>query len=210
MPELWEVTLGDGGYGMTFEQYYTDRFGHWVDYLSKLIGNREEAEDRVQDIFMYFSRRKAFCEELIEADKFGNYVHGAIIKQIAQMCREQNRQVSTVSIDMDNIDFLSSIRDNQLGMELCYEKIVLDDFYTEAIKRLGDPRKLSGESFETVGELRQYIFVQYAQNDRTLDEIGDLVGLSHQNIAIHIKKIREILTPLIIDFVGKTPDNLEN
>lgn len=210
MPELWEVTLGDGGYGMTFEQYYTDRFSHWVDYLSKLIGNREEAEDRVQDVFAYLSTRKAFCEELIAADKFGDYVHGAVIKQIAQMCREQNRRVSTVSIDTDSIDFLSSIRDNQRGMELCYEKIVLDDFYAEAIKRLEDPRKLSGESFETVGELRQYIFVQYTQNNRTHDEIGELVGVSHQNITIHVKKIREILTPLMIDFIGgklNTPEN---
>ncbi len=196
---------------LTFEQYYTERFEHWVNYLSKLIGNREEAEDRVQDVFTYLSTRKAFCEELIEADEFGAYVHGAVVRQIAQMCREQNRRVSTVTLDMENMDFISWIADGQQGNEIA-EKVELDDFYERASAELlvNTRAPLKCTAFETVGELQQYIFIQYARNNRTFDEIGGFVGLSHQNVHYHYNEAKRILIPLIEGFIHKKLNAPEN
>ncbi len=189
---------------MTFEEYYTERFDHWVSYLSKLIGNREEAEDRVQDVFTYLSTRKAFCEELIEADEFGDYVHGAMIRQITYVCRQQNRRVPTVSIDMENIDFLSWIADNQRGNEIA-EKTELDDFYERASAELllNTRAPLKCTAFETIGELQQYIFVQYSRNNRTFAEIGEFVSLSRQNVQYYYKEAKNILIPLIEGFIGE-------
>ena len=188
---------------MIFEEYYADNFERWVKYLTRLIHDPEEAEDRVQNIFASFLPRKKFCEEIIlrDEDGFDRYVLRAIILQTAQIRRERDKRVPTVSIDADNIDLISSIRDNQVGMELCYETVELNDFYNEAKKLLEDSRKLTSDcGFETVGELRQYIFIQYCRNGRTLDEIGELVGLSHQNISLHYGRIITILTPLIESF----------
>ncbi|KKM20482.1 hypothetical protein LCGC14_1644970 [marine sediment metagenome] len=187
----------------TFEQYYADKFEYWVDLLTVRIKDRAEAEDRVQDIFTGLITRKDFCEGLIEKGEMDDYIGDAIGRQRAQVYREKQRQVPTTSIDPDNIDFLSSIRDNRVGMRLCYDGVELNDFYETAIKCLVGGRKLPGGSFETVGELRQYIFIQYCQNGRTFKEIGELVGLSLQNIAVHYKRIVTILTPTIERFIGR-------
>lgn len=189
---------------MTFEQYYTDQFNHWVDYLSKLIGNREEAEDRVQDVFVYLSTRKAFCEELIEADEFGSYVHGAMIRQITYMCREQEKRVPTVTLDMENMDFISWIADNQQGNEIA-EKVELDEFYERASAELlaNTRAPLKCTAFGTVGELQQYIFIQYTRNNRTFEEIGEFVEMSHQLVYYHYREAKNILIPLIEGFINK-------
>ncbi len=188
---------------MTLEEYYEKTFGQYVNYLTGKI-SREEAEDRVQNVFMSLFARREFCELLIEHDEFDRYVQGAINRQPAQALREQYRRVSTVSIDPDNIDFLSSIRDTQHGGEVTNE-IELNDFYEEAsVKLLENTRLLYDPSaFETVGELRQYIFVQYCRNNRTFPEIGKLVGQSHQSISLHFGRIVTILTPMIEAFIGK-------
>ena len=188
---------------ISFEQYYAENFKKWVDLLTVRIKDRDEAEDRVQNIFTRLIPRKEFCEDLIAKREMDKYIQSAISRQRAQVYREQQKQIPTVSIDPNNIDFLSSIRDNRVGMGLCYDEVELNDFYETALKCLAKGRKLSGESFETVGELRQYIFVQYCRNGRTLQEIGELVGLSHQNISVHLGRIITILTPMISAFIGQ-------
>ncbi len=187
----------------TFEQYYIRRFSYWVDLLTVRIKDRAEAEDRVQDIFTQLIPRKDFCEALIEKGEMDDYIGNAIGRQRAQVYREQQKQIPTTSIDPDNIDFLSSIRDNRVGMGLCYDEVELNDFYEAAVKCLAAGRKLPGGSFETVGELRQYIFIQYCRNGRTFKEIGKLVGLSLQNIAVHYERIVTILTPMISAFINR-------
>ena len=194
----------------TFEQYYIRRFPYWVDLLTVRIKDRAEAEDRVQDIFTGLITRKDFCEGLIEKGEMDDYIGNAIGRQRAQVYREKQRQVPTTSIDSNNIDFLSSIRDNRAGMELCYDEVELNDFYETALKCLAKGRKLPGGSFETVGELRQYIFIQYCQNGRTFKEVGELVGLSLQNIAVHYERIVTILTPMISAFINKKIDGSRN
>ena len=183
---------------MTLEQYYADNFEEYVNYLIGKL-SKEEAEDRVQNVFLSLFARKEFYNDLIEKGELGKYIQGAINRQPAQAFREKYRQVPTVSIDPDNIDFLSSIRDTQHGGEVT-DEVELNDFYEAALKCLAKGRKLPGGSFETAGELRQYIFVQYCRNSRTLQEIGELVGLSHQNISVHYKRIVTILTPMISAF----------
>lgn len=185
---------------MIFETYYSDTFQKWVDHLATKIGNREEAEDKVQEVFTRLFPRKDFCEDLIEKGEMDAYIQGAINLQPAQVFREQIRQVPTVSIDADNIDFLSSIRADHPDCEM--GEIELDDFYETAIKLLENDRKLPDNSFETEGELWQYIFVQHCRNGRTFEEIRDFVGCSHQNISAHFKGIVTILTPLIKRFIG--------
>ncbi len=181
---------------ITFDKYYANNFEKWVNLLAKRIKDRNEAEDRVQNIFISLIPRKDFCEGLIERGEFDKYIQSAVGRQRAQVYREQQRHPPTVSIDSDNIDFLSSIRDTQHGGEVT-DSVELNSFYEAAVKCLGGGRKLSGDCFETVGELRQYIFVHYCRNGRTFKEIGDLVGLSHQNISIHFARIVTILTPMI-------------
>jgi len=195
---------------MTLEEYYEKTFNRYVDYLTERI-SREEAEDRVQNVFMSLFTRKDFCEDLIQKGEFEKYVQGAINRQPAQALREQYQQGPAISIDADNIDFLSSMRSNRVGIKLCCGDVELNDFYDEAVKLLGNPRKLiSNCGFETVGELRQYIFVQYCRNSRTFEEIGGLVGCSLQNIFIHYGKIVTILTPLIERFIGRRLNNRKN
>lgn len=189
-----------------FEQYYSHNFKPWVNYLTRLIGDREEAEDRIQDVFTYLLTRKKFCEELIEQGEFGKYVHGAIIKQTAQICRERRRRIPTINLeDINALAWLAEDQsDNGAG-----EQIELNDFYATAVKYLAGGRKLPDGGFDTVGELRQYILIQYARNNRTFEEIGKLVGLTHQNISVHFTRIKEILKPLIEKFIGKKLNNPE-
>lgn len=184
---------------MTLDEYYANTFKKYVDYLTGKI-SREEAEDRVQNIFLSLFTRKEFCEDLIEKNEFDKYVQGTINRQPAQALREQYRQVPTVSLDGDNIDFLSFLVNNQKNTES--EEIELKDFYEAAIKLLKNPRKPTSDcGFETVGELRQYILIQYARNGRTLQEIADRVGSSFQNVSIHYGKIVIIIRPLVNKFV---------
>lgn len=193
-----------------FNQYYIRRFPYWADYLSRKLGDPEEAEDKVQEVFTRLLPRKEFCSRLLGEGKFDRYMQGVIDKQRAQVYREQSRRVPTTSIDPDNIDFLSSIRDN-LQDDVAQINIELNDFYEGAGKLLENPRKLTSDcGFETVGELRQYIFIQYCRNGRTLREIGKLVGCSYQNIARRFTAILTILTPMISAFTGKGIKEIES
>lgn len=194
----------------TFDQYYIRRFPYWVDYLSRKLGDPEEAEDKVQEVFTRLLPRKEFCDGLLEEGKFDRYMQGVIDKQRAQVYREQSRRVPTTSIDPDNIDFLSSIRDN-LQDDVAQINIELNDLYNTIEKFLENSQRLTPEcSFETIGELRQYIFTQYCQNGRTFQEIGELVGCSRQNISDHYARIVTILTPLLERYFGEKLDNKEN
>ncbi|GAF81423.1 unnamed protein product, partial [marine sediment metagenome] len=123
-----------------FERYYSDNYTRLVDQLAFKIGNSEEAEDRVQNVFMSLFARKEFCEDLMGRGEFDAYVQGAINKQPAQALREKYRQVPTTSLNADNIDFLSSIRanDNDWGMG----EAELNNFYGVATVLLEDARKL--------------------------------------------------------------------
>ncbi len=200
---------------ITFEQYYAENFEKWVGLLTARIKDHDEAEDRVQDIFTRLIPRKEFCKDLIEKGEMDKYIQGTLGRQRAQIYREQRRQVPTVSIGEHNIDFLSSIKRQSPSVALggfCPMSanskisggIELNDFYDGAVKLLEDTRKITSDcGFETVGELRQYIFVQYARNGQTLQEIGEVVGLSHQNISVHYKRIVTILMPTIEAFIEK-------
>ncbi len=190
---------------MTLEQYYADNFQKWVNYLARLIGDPEEAEDRVQDIFTYLLTRKEFCEELIEQEEFGGYILGAIARQIVYMCRERSKRIPT--INLEDVNALAWLAEDQSSDKVTVQP-ELDDFYAEATRQLADDRKLPVGGFDTVGELRQYILIQYARNNRTFEEIGELVGQSHQNISAHYMRIKEILGPLIENFIGKKLDTL--
>ncbi|KKN05756.1 hypothetical protein LCGC14_1084090 [marine sediment metagenome] len=185
----------------TFEQYYADNFQRWVDLLTKYIHDREEAEDRVQNIFVSLLPREKLCRDLIAEGKINAYVWGSVIRQRANVFRGQYKRVHTVSIDADNVDFLSSIQGNNQDITVT-EKAELEDFYKKAIELLRNPRKpLLKCGFGTVGEVRQYIFIQYARNGRTFQEIGELIGTTYQNVAVHYKKIIVILTPMIEEFI---------
>lgn len=186
-----------------FETYYVEHFEKWVAYLTKKIGDPEEARDKVQDIFMYLSTRKKFCGGLLARGELGKYVHGAIIIKTAQICRERKRRIPT--INLEDVNALAWLAEDQSSDKVTVQP-ELDDFYAEATKQLVDDRKLPAGGFDTVGELRQYILVQYARNNRTFEEIGELVGQSLQNISAHYMKIKEILGPLIENFIGKKLD----
>ena len=194
----------------TFEKYYSDNHIKWVNLLAAMIHDKEEAEDRVQDIFVSLIPRKEFCENLIAKGNMDKYLWTSVAHQRAQVFRKQYKQLPTVSIDADNIDFLSSIqgftgRDMMVG-----EEAELEDFYKGAMELLENPRKLTSEcGFENVGEVQQYILVQYARNGRTFQEIGKLIGMTHQNIAAHYGKIVITLTPMIEKFIGKKLNDLK-
>ena len=188
---------------ITLEQYYDDNYIKWVNLLTAMIHDREEAEDRVQDIFISLLSRKEFCEGLIARGEMDKYLWCAVTRQRTQVFREQYKRVPTVSIDADNVDFLSSIQESNQDITAT-EKVELEDFYKEAVELLDNSRRLISEcGFETVGEVRQYIFIQYVQNGRTFQEIGKLIGMTHQNISVHYKKIVVILTPMIEEFIGR-------
>lgn len=187
---------------MTFSQYYADNFKRWVDLLTASIHDREEAEDRIQNIFVSLLPREEFCKNLIAEGKINAYIWSSVTRQRAQVFRERYKRVPAVSIDADNIDFLSSIQGRNQDITVI-EKVGLEDFYKKAIELLENSRKPVSEcGFETVGEIRQYIFVQYARNGRTFEKIGELIGMTHQNVAAHYKKIKVILIPMIEEFIG--------
>ncbi len=192
-----------------FEQYYEDNYIKWVKCLAHMIRNREEAEDRIQDIFVSLLPRTEFCEDLIAKNKMDLYFWCAVANQRAQVFRKKYKQLSTVGIDADNIDFLSSISTDSRGCMTVgvVAELELEDFYIKAVKLLENPRKLPSEcGFETVGDVRQFILIQYARNGRTFQEIGELVNMTHQNIAAHYGKLVVILTPMIEDFIGRKLD----
>ncbi len=191
---------------MTFEQYYAANYIKWVDLLASMIHDREEAEDRIQNIFLLLIPRKEFCGGLIARNEMDKYLWCAITRQRAQVFREKYKQPHTISIDPDNIDFLSSLGGSTSDTTVS-EEAELEDFYKKAIGLLENPRKLPSEcGFETVGEVQQYILIQYARNGRTFQEIGDLIGMTYQNVAVHYSKIVVILTPIIEEFIGRKLD----
>ncbi len=186
-----------------FERYYNDNYDKWVNLLTNMIHDREEAEDRIQNIFVGLIPRTEFCEGLITRGEMDKYLWCVVTRQRAQVFREKYKHPPTVSIDTDNIDFLSSIsgggRDMAVGTE-----VELEDFYKKAIGLLVNPRKLTSEcGIDNVGDVRQYILVQYARNGRTFQEIGQLLSTTGQNVAAHYSKIVVILTPMIEEFIGR-------
>ncbi len=176
----------------TFEQYYIKNFKMWVDSLSKKIGNREEAEDRVQDIFMSLSTRKEFCKGILKESNFHKYIKGAIMRQRANFFEARGKHVPTIRYG--DVDFSVEIAESQQDNGTT-EEIELNDFYETAVKLLADPRKSRLEKFNTVGEFRQYVFVQHIRNGRTFEEIKDLIGVTSRNFWCS-RRIATILMPL--------------
>lgn len=186
---------------ISFGQYYNDNCTQLVLQLAKKIGSLEEAEDRVQNVFMSLLPRKEFYEELIEKGELEKYIQGAINKQPAQMYREQHRQVPTISLE-ERPNFLSWFTKDRQDNSVM-DEVELNSFFDYATKCLANPRKLTSDcGFDTVGELRQYIFIQYCRNGRTFEEIGGLVGCSLQNIFLHYGRIITILTPMLEKYLG--------
>ncbi len=116
----------------TTEQYYSDNFTKWVNLLTTMIHDREEAEDHVQDIFVRLFSRKEFCEGLIARGEMDKYLWCAVTRQRTQVFREQYKRVPTVSIDADNVDFLSSIQESNQDITAT-EKVELEDFFSQSM-----------------------------------------------------------------------------
>lgn len=187
---------------MTFEEYYADTFEKWVRYLNTGLQNLEDAEDGVQTIFAGLASRREFCEGLIERGEMDGYMNCAVRRRCGGIRRDRYRQVPTISLDADDVDLLSLLSNSQQDSE-AERKAELNDFYGKAIMLLENPFKLSsGCGFETTGELRQYILIQYARNGRTFEEIAKLVGMTHQNISLHYRKIIPEILPAIEEFIG--------
>ena len=188
---------------MTFEGYYASTFQQWVDRLDNRIHNQDEAEDRIQSLFLELFRRKEFCEDLIEKREMDAYMYGCLSKLRAQVFREGARQIPTVSLDADNMDLLSLLASSHRGSE-AEEKAELDSFYKAAMKLLENLRKPQSDcGFDSIGELRRYILIRYAQSGLTFQEIADLTGMTYQNVSEHYRKITLLILPAIEDFMGK-------
>lgn len=192
---------------MTITEYYTNNFKKWVDLLAVMIHDREEAEDRVQDVFVKLLEREEKFLDLIKQGEIDKYLYCVMANQRAQVFRKQYKQPPMVSIDTENIDFLSSLREGAQDMTTT-EGLELEDFYETAVALLQNSRRPIGNcGFGTIGEVWQYIFVQYARNGRTLTEIGDLLTMTHQNVSQHYSTIKAILLPAVEEFIGRKLDS---
>lgn len=76
---------------MTFETYYNENFQRFVDYLARLLkGDVEEAEDRVQNIFLGIVSTPGKWEQLsVRPFDPDRYMTRAVINQAAQYIRDR-------------------------------------------------------------------------------------------------------------------------
>jgi RNA polymerase sigma factor (sigma-70 family) len=76
---------------MTFETYYNENFQRFVDYLARLLkGEVEEAEDRVQNIFLGIMSKPGKWEQLsVRPFDPDRYMTRAVINQAAQYIRDK-------------------------------------------------------------------------------------------------------------------------
>ena len=75
---------------MTFDTYYNKTFKKWVNFLTRILGDYNEAENAVQDVFLAMLKRPDDKLAMVLADEGRDrYFMRAMLNRAYKLCRDK-------------------------------------------------------------------------------------------------------------------------
>ncbi|HEY7194832.1 MAG TPA: RNA polymerase sigma factor [Gemmatimonadales bacterium] len=159
------VRAGDiGAYGLLVARY-RDRLGR---YAVHMIGNREDAEEALQDTFVRAYRSLARCD----ATRFGAWLYGILVNRCRTVGARAARRRRTFVDDLDALNGASHPPDQA-------ERVEWTDAVDRALARLGP-------------EYREAFLLKHVE-DLEYEQMVELTGVGVSALKMRVKRAREQL-----------------
>lgn len=165
-----------------FSRYYLTFSGPLTSFLTRLVGNREEAREIVQDVFMFLWVNR----EDIDPDKtLDKYIYGTAKNMAFNMMRRHKTH-------------------DKYNNETLYVSDILSDSVEETV--IGqEARELLDKALVDMAPQRRKVFEMSRYEGKTYDEIAAELNISantvHRHITLALKELREVLVAVAIIFL---------
>ncbi|MDG3583632.1 RNA polymerase sigma factor [Galbibacter pacificus] len=171
----------------------TNAFSYFVDTYQQLaftiavriVKNREEAEDIVQEAFIKcYHSLASFKGDA----KFSTWLYKIVYHSTLDRVRKNARQIPSEEIEKINYNLIDDVED---ALDILEKK---------------EREKIIGAAIETLTNEEQTIITLYYYEDLSLKEIATIVGISTGNVKIKLFRARKQLFEILrcrIELVNK-------
>jgi len=164
------VRIGDiGAYGALVARY-RDRLGR---YAVHMIGDREDAEEALQDAFVRAYRSLARCDD---PERFGAWLYGILVNRCRTAGARAARRRRMFVRDEDALNVAAARPDHSTGVDW-------DDAVQRALARLAP-------------EYREAFLLKHVE-DLEYDDIARLTGAGISALKMRVKRAREQLQVIL-------------
>ncbi len=150
--------------------YFIEKYkGMAFSIAFRIAGNREEAEEIVQDAFL-----KAFrsLDKFRKDSKFSTWLYRIVVN--CSLSRRRNKKLESISIDAD--DAADSVVAN---VESVYRSL-----------DLSDQKKFIHLALEELSIEDRLLLTLYYLNENSIDEITEITGITRENIKMKLHRAR--------------------
>jgi RNA polymerase sigma-70 factor (ECF subfamily) len=167
-------------FDLIFNRYYA---GLCV-YAESFVGNRQTAEDMVQDVFVsvWMKRGKLTFDDTLSA-----YLYRSVHNAAVQYLRLQKAR------GLSNIRLSVKLEEAEL---IPYEWIAADYDPAEA----AEIQKLYRQALEQLPPQTREIFLCSREKDMKYSEIAELTGLSVKSVEYHMSKALDVFRRVLKDY----------
>jgi len=163
------VRSGDTGAYAALVARYRDRLGR---YAVHMLGNREDAEEALQDAFVRGYRSLARCDD---PERFGAWLYGILVNR----CRTTGARAAR----RGRLFVRDEAALNGAPLPSSVEQTELDDVVRRALARLAP-------------EYREAFLLKYVE-DLEYEEMARLTGLGVSALKMRVKRAREQLQTIL-------------
>src|SRR6266566_1572905 len=163
------VRSGDTGAYAALVARYRDRLGR---YAVHMLGNREDAEEALQDAFVRGYRSLARCDD---PERFGAWLYGILVNRCRTTGARAARRARLFVRDDGAL--------NGVPLESSAERTELDDIVRRALARLAT-------------EYREAFLLKYME-DLEYEEMTRLTGVGVSALKMRVKRAREQLQAIL-------------
>jgi RNA polymerase sigma-70 factor, ECF subfamily len=150
--------------------------GKFYGYSYKILGDKEEARDAVQDLYVKLWSLRHHLSNINSIEAFGTTI-------IRNLCIDRLKRIKSSSMHSENLVKLSLIDDSNTFDGLDNEKDIRIDLVRWAIKKLPD--------------LQQKVFLMRDFEEKEYEIISLELGISPENVRVMLSRARKRVRELI-------------
>lgn len=150
--------------------------GKFYGYSYKLLGDKDEARDVVQDLYLKLWAIKHTFSTINNIEAFATTI-------IRNLCIDRLKKIKIVSLQSDNY------REYRLNNENAY-----DDYYEEDVR---EKVELVRKALNKLPEIQQKVFIMRDFEEKEFEEIAIELDLTPENSRVILSRARKRLREII-------------
>lgn len=149
--------------------------GKFYGYSYKILGDREEARDAVQDLYLKLWSLRYNLSNINSIEAFATTI-------IRNLCIDRLKKIKSITLQSDNYLLQSK------GIELCSE---------DTDEEIKEKVELVRKAMNKLPEIQQKVFIMRDFEEKDFEEISLELNLTHENTRVILSRARKRIRELI-------------